>query len=151
MADIIRLSQHFTLAEAIRSDKAIELGDANTPTPEHLQNLRVSAYGMECVRMELGGFAIEVTSGYRNQRVNAAAGGVDDSAHALGWAWDFRSKRYAPYEAALRIASSRIPFDQLILETSRSIVHISFDPRLRQETLTQRGDAKSPFVAGIVQ
>ena len=86
------LSLHFTLAEFLRSDKADELGDPNTPDERHLRALHATALGMEQVRRILGSNPITITSGYRNPRVNAAVGGVPTSAHALGYAADFTVK-----------------------------------------------------------
>lgn len=141
----MKLSLHFTLAELTVTDTGLP----NQPAPEHLANLRLTAYGLELVRFELGGFPLIVTSAYRSAGVNKAVGGVPTSAHALGFAADWRSQRYAPLEAAQRIADSKILFDQLILEGSRRVVHISFDPRLRRQVLSQPGAAGSPVVPGL--
>ena len=53
--------------------------------------------------------------------------------------------------------AGKLEFDQLILETSRNIVHISFDPEggtrkqgMRGDVLTQKLGAGTPFQQGIV-
>jgi zinc D-Ala-D-Ala carboxypeptidase len=144
----MQLSQHFTLDEFIKSETAIAIGDANLPTPEDLENLRLNAQGMEEVRALLGGRAIIVTSGYRNRRVNAAVRGVPTSAHALGFATDFHHATLTDLEAARRIADSDLKFDQLIYEKGRC-VHISFDPRMRRQVLSQPGGPGSAVLQGI--
>lgn len=151
----MKLSPNFSLDEFTKSDTADRIGDANAPTPAHLENLRRAAEGMEQVRRILGGRAIIVTSGYRNPRVNKAVGGVPTSAHAQGHAIDFHHATLTDYEAArrLRDAAARpaeqFRFDQLIYEKGRC-VHISFDPRMRGQVLSQPGGPGSPVLQGIV-
>ena len=148
-----KLTPHFSLEEFLVSDKAEELGDPNTPTEQHLKNLQRTAEGLELVRSILGDCAIVITSGYRNPRVNAAVGGVKNSAHALGLAGDFRAAGFSALAAARRIRDAaqrgEITFDQLIHETSRRIVHISFDPRLRRQVLTQAGGPGTATTNGL--
>ena len=146
----MRLSPHFTLAEFTRSDKAIELGEPNQPTRAHLSNLQRLAAGLEKVRAICGDRPVTITSGYRNPKVNKVVGGVPTSAHALGHAADFRVSGLSPMAAARLIRDSDLVFDQLILETSRNIVHISFDPRQRRQVLTQKGGPGSRVEQGLV-
>lgn len=145
----MRLSPHFTLAEFTRSDKAESLKIANTPTKAHRSNLQRLAANLEKVRSLLGDRPITVTSAYRNPAVNAAVGGVKTSDHAQGHAADIVVAGLSPYETAKRIRDSGIKFDQLILETSRGVVHISFAPRMRQEVRTQAGGPGSPAPMGL--
>lgn len=149
----MKLTEHFTLAELTASATAAAMRNDNAPTPEHRRNLFILAEGLEVARAIVGG-PIVITSGYRNPVVNRAVGGVPTSAHALGLAADFRR----PGMSALAVARAlddaarkgRIRFDQLILETSRRIVHIAFDPRLRGQRLTQKGGPGTPCLPGIV-
>jgi zinc D-Ala-D-Ala carboxypeptidase len=154
------LTDHFTLGEFIVSSTAEKLGNDNMPTPEHLENLKRTAAGMEEVRSILGDCAIVITSGYRNPVVNRAVGGVANSAHALGCAADFRAAGFSALGAAKKLAEAhaagRIKFDQLILETSRKIVHISFDrdggtkkKGMRGEILTQAGGPGTAVQKGL--
>jgi zinc D-Ala-D-Ala carboxypeptidase len=155
-----KLSEHFSLGELTISSTAEQHGISNDPTPEHLENLKHTAAGLEKVRSILGDCAIVITSGYRNPEVNRKVGGVPNSAHALGHAADFRAAGFTAIGAAKRIRDARgagqIEFDQLILETSRSIVHISFDPkgggkgnRMRGDVLTQAAGPNTPFQQGL--
>ena len=82
------------------------------------------------------GHPIKVNSAYRSPKVNAAVGGVSNSAHALGWAVDFTCAEFgSPFEVCQAIAKSGIAFDQLIHER-RVWCHLSFEPRNRRQLLT---------------
>lgn len=146
------LTANFRLDEFTASDTADQHGIANTPTPEHLANIRDHlAPGLQQIRTRLGR-AIVLTSGYRNPVVNAAVGGVPTSAHALGFAADIRVAGMSARALAewIRDQSDIMAnVDQLILETSRQIVHISFDIRRRQQVLTQPGGPGTPVHQGI--
>lgn len=145
----MKLSRNFWLAELIASDAAAELGNANTPTPGHLANLRTLALGMEQVRAILGGVTIRIESAYRNARVNEAVGGVPNSAHALGLAADFVATGLTPLATARRLEASKLAFDQLILESGRGICHVSFAPLLRRDVLTQAGGPGTAIAQGL--
>jgi zinc D-Ala-D-Ala carboxypeptidase len=141
------LSAHFSLEEFSLSSKALSMGIANDPTPEHLENLRKLAERMEAVRA-LFDRAIEITSAYRNPQVNAAVGGVPHSAHAIGHAADFHVDGLADLEAAKRIRDSGLKFDQLIYEKNRCI-HISFAPTMRRHVMRQPGGPGSKCFQGL--
>jgi len=143
----MQLSAHFSLAELTRSDTANALGIANEPTPEHLENLKDLAQRMEAVRAVFDK-PIGISSGYRNPQLNKAVGGVSNSAHALGHAADFHVEGFEDLAAAKRIRDSGLKFDQLIYEQGRC-VHISFDPRLRQQVMRQPGGPGSQCFMGL--
>jgi hypothetical protein len=156
------LTPNFSLDEFLISDTAAREGIANTPTAIHLTRLRtVTAPGMQIVR-DVVGRAIVMTSAYRNPVINKMVGGVANSAHALAYATDSRAAALSPFTYASIIRDAMKPggklhakVDQLILESGRSIVHISFDPRTgkggpRGEVLTQKGGPGSPCVKGLV-
>ena len=142
----MKLSLHFTLAEFIASAAAGRMGDANLPTPEHLANLKLTAEFFEEVREILGNAPVTITSGYRNRRVNRAVGGVPNSDHARGYVGDFRHAILSPLECARRLRDSPLKFDQLILETSRRVCHLSRAPRMRRQVGEQRGGPGTPVV-----
>ncbi len=145
----MQLSPNFALVEFTRSSVATNRGLSNEPSAIHITNLRRLANALETVRM-LVGRAIIITSGYRSPAVNAAVGGVPGSAHGSGHACDIRVHNTNAKELARRIRDSGMQFDQLILETNRGVVHLSVDPRLRQQVLTQAGGPGTPVVQGIV-
>lgn len=151
------LTKNFSMAEFTVSSTADARGIANDPTPEHERRIRdVVAPGMQLIRDALG-VPVIITSAYRNPTVNRLVGGVPNSAHAEAWAVDFRAAGLSSFALAKRLEAMMKPggvlhgkVDQLILETSRRIVHVSFSPRLRAQLLTQRGGPGTPFEAGIV-
>ena len=145
----MKLSRNFTLAEMIASDAAAALGDANRPTAEHLANLRTLALGMEQVRAILDNRPVTIGSGYRNAKVNEAVGGVANSAHSLGLAADFKIEGLTAPATARTLAASTLVFDQLILESSRGVCHLSFAPALRREVMTQSGAPGSILRIGL--
>ena len=92
------LTEHFDLAELIRSDYAIRHDINNMPTdPEVANNLVTLAEGLERVRAVLGRPVI-VTSGYRCEAVNRAIGGASNSDHMRGLAADFHVGGMSPYD-----------------------------------------------------
>ena len=143
----MKLTEHFSLEEFILSSTALALKIENKPTPEHLENLKNLAAHMEKVRA-LFNLPIEITSGYRSPAVNAAVGGVPNSAHALGHAADFHVHGVSDLDAAKRIRDSNLDFDQLIFEKNRC-VHFSVDPRMRRQVLRQPGGPGSKVFVGL--
>lgn len=146
--EVIEFPEQFTLRELTRSDTAKRLNLDNQPKGEALKNLRKTAWAMVEVREKLQRpkayeweldevFPIYVSSGYRSPELNKhIPGSSNTSAHTLGWAVDFKCPGFGtPYEVAAKIAASGIKFDQLIYEYG-AWVHISFDPRMRQQILT---------------
>lgn len=126
-----QLSQHFSLEELTHTDTGLP----NHPSDTELDHLRSAAFRMEAVRTLLGGAAIHVDSGYRSMAVNLKVRGVPTSAHCLGYAIDFKCPDFGtPVEIVRAISESNIKFDQCIEEGTW--VHISFDPRLRQQVKT---------------
>jgi len=112
-----------------------------------MRNLQNLAAQMEKVR-GLFNLVIEITSGYRSPEVNKAVGGVPDSAHALGHAADFHVHGQEDLSVAKAIRDSGLKFDQLIFEKNRC-VHLSVDPKLRQQVLRQPGGPNSEVFDGL--
>ncbi len=125
----MRLSPHFTLNEALKSDTAQRKGLDNNPPIELIPVLCHTAFRMERVRLLLGGNGVVASSWYRGPALNAEVKGSSTSQHVKGEAVDFNAIGVATATAALRISRSDIPFDQLILEYpdgGSPWVHISF-------------------------
>ena len=134
----MNLTEHFTFAEVIRSDEAAELQVSNALPEAMMGNARIAAEGMERVR-ELLGHPVEVTSWYRCPQVNDAVGGAKESAHIEAFAVDFVCPAFGtPKQIVFEIVRSGIRFDKCIEEGRW--VHISFDPRLRQQLMTAHFD-----------
>lgn len=151
------LTKNFSLEEFLVSSTADARGIANTPTPEHERRIReVVAPGLQLIR-DIVGRSVLITSAYRNAQVNRLVGGVPKSDHTEAWAADIRAAGLSAFGLAKVIEAEMEEggrlhgkVDQLILETSRRIVHVSFAPRLRGQLLTQRGGPGTPFTPGIV-
>ena len=145
-----KLTEHFYLDEFLVSDTADNLGIPNTPTAGHLANIETYlAPGLEKARAVLDGRAIVITSAYRNPKINRIVGGTPTSAHPKGYAADIRVSGLTHFAVARALAASNLKFDQLILEISRNIVHLSFDPRLRRQVKTQAKGPGTPIVGGL--
>ncbi len=79
------------------------------------------------------GAPITLTSGFRTPERNALVGGVPNSAHLKGQAYDFVPKGISTKDAADRIAKSGIAFDQI--EDGGDHVHVSFAPTNRRQVI----------------
>ena len=145
----MKLSPNFTLEELTVSDTARRLGIPNTPIAVHLANMKVYlAPGLEMVRA-LVRKPVRVNSAYRNPEVNRRVGGTPTSAHPMGYAADITVDGMTAEDLARAIAAAMkartLKIDQLILESGRKVVHVSFDPRARGMRGHQPGAAGSPI------
>ena len=123
----IKLSEHFSLQEAVSSDKAVSLGIDNTDLGDDvIMNAIRTAGRMETVRSLLN-CAVHVDSWIRCLALNRAVGSKDTSQHILGEAVDFIAADFGtPLDICRAIIAAKptIGYDQLILE--HTWVHISF-------------------------
>ena len=137
---MIRLSEHFTLAELIASDWAERNQVDNTPPTEIIENLKRLAAKLEEVRTLLG-YPITINSGYRSSKVNKAIGGKPTSSHVQGLAADIKCPQFGtPEQVCKKISESNMAWDQLILEYAtpdgRGWTHIGINKQMRQQVLT---------------
>ncbi|PHP87228.1 peptidase M15 [Burkholderia sp. AU18528] len=149
----MQLTPQFTLEELTRSDTARDRKIDNTPTAAAVDNLCRLAPVLEQVRVMLGSKPIRITSGYRNQVVNRAVGGVPNSDHLTGRAADFQCSGFgAPRDIARAIAASGLPFDQIINEYDRwehiSVPAEGATPR-RQALTARKVGVKTTYTAGV--
>jgi hypothetical protein len=82
------------------------------------------------------GSPVQITSGLRSPQKNAQVGGVPNSAHLSGQAYDFVPKGMDTKTAAAKLAHSGIPFDQI--EDGGDHVHISFAPANRRQVIAAK-------------
>lgn len=113
----MKLSPNFTLEELTVSDYAARHGMDNTPSNEHLYNLKRLAAFLEGLRAMLGK-PITVNSAYRSPEVNAAIKGSKTSQHCQGTAADIKVAGMVPDQVVKRIIASTLPYDQVIREFS---------------------------------
>lgn len=146
----MKLSKHFTLAEATYSSTAITQNIDNKPSKEQLVQLVYTAQQMELVRHILLDSPVNITSWLRVSKLNAAVGGSPTSDHQTGASVDFKCPRFGtPRAICLELMKHKkeLGYDQLILEPTW--VHISFPlGRGRGQELTYVKGA--PFKKGIV-
>lgn len=147
--DAHRLSEHFLLSEFTRSATAQARGIDNTPSLQHVANLRQLARTLERVREALGGHPIIISSGYRSPELNRAVGGSATSDHANGLAADFTCPGYgSAREVCEAIVSAGIEFDQLIYEQGNTEwVHLGLGTRMRGQVMSWSRQAG--YVNGI--
>lgn len=109
-----KLTEHFTLEEMIVSPTAKRLGIPNTPTTQHIENMRYCCEKiLEPVRAKFG--PVQVNSSYRAPAVNKAVGGSKTSQHVNGQAIDFEVPGVDNKKVADWVADN-LEFDQVILE-----------------------------------
>jgi len=84
----MKLSKNLSLDEVIKSNTAIRRGIDNTPSEEHLENLKYLAEKVFQPIREHFGVPIYISSGYRSQALNEAIGGSPRSFHSHGMALD---------------------------------------------------------------
>ena len=125
----MNLTEHFTLAEFVRSETADRKHIDNTPTPEVVSNLRALCRNvLEPARMAFGA-PIYITSGYRCSALNAVVGGKPTSQHQYGEAADLQVQGVKNLRKLYNAIKSHGVFDQLLYETNRTgakWIHVSY-------------------------
>lgn len=120
----MKLSEHFTLEELTHSDTAIKLGIKNEPTEIEIGHLRMlCVYLLEPLRQAWGS-GIQVTSGFRCEKLNNKVGGSKTSAHRFGYAADIvpSNGKMAEFKRDIKriLANGSGEFDQCIDEKKGS-------------------------------
>ncbi len=136
------LSEHFTLAEAIRSESAKRNGISNMPTLEHIVNLKELAENIfEPIRANFR-VPIHISSGYRSKELNEKIGGSKTSQHCFGQAIDIDmdgTPNGVTNKMVFDYIKEKLPFDQLIWEFGTNEnpdwVHCSYSDRNRKQVL----------------
>ncbi len=136
----MNLSPHLTLLEVTNSSTAKRLGIDNTPTPEHLENLKILAEKIfEPIRNYFGK-PIKVSSGYRSKALNSAVPGASStSQHSLGEALDLDQDGMSTgvtNKMVFDYIKDNLEFDQLIWEfgttSNPDWVHVSYKSKGKQ-------------------
>ena len=111
----MKLSEHFTLQEFVKSQTAERMGIDNTPDSFAVAYMeKLCQEILEPVR-EHYGIPFSPSSGYRSPALCEAIGSSPKSQHAKGEAVDFEVPGVDNYELASWIEEN-LDFDQLILE-----------------------------------
>lgn len=147
----MKLSEHFTLEEFVRSRKAQARGIKNEPPAEAVEGLKLLVQHILEPLRQAWGQPIFVTSGYRSPRLNRAVGGARNSQHRLGQAADIVADlSLLNYDLGRLIIQLSLPFDQLIFEGCYveyvagrpqhrcRWIHVSYGPRQRREVIYEK-------------
>lgn len=130
----MKLSEHFTLEELTFSQTAVRNGINNNPSQAVRNNLKTLADNLEKIRTFLG-YPLRISSAFRCMELNRKIGGSVNSAHMDGLAADFTCEKFGkPIDVVKALHKSNIKVDQVIEEGTW--VHVSFDPKMRQQFLT---------------
>lgn len=150
----MKLSDNLLLAEVIKSNTAIKYGIDNSPTEEHLENLKAIAQNVFQRVREHFGKAIYVSSGYRSEALNERIGGSSTSQHCKGEALDLDAQVYGGLTNAQLFSyiEEWVTFDQLIWEfgsnTEPDWIHVSYkkDGNNRgQKLIAYKKDGKTKY------
>jgi hypothetical protein len=119
----MKLSENFSLSEFTETSTGLP----NKPNQEAITNLKyLVQYVLQPARDKFG--PIEVTSGYRSEKVNAAVGGSATSDHVHGRAADIQCEDMA---AVFNYIRKQLHFKQLIWEFGTNAqpkwIHVSYD------------------------
>lgn len=133
----MKLTEHFTLASMLRSQKATRQGytEQFNPSAEIIACLKALCVNvLEPIRLAVGK-PIMVSSGYRCERTNKAIGSKSkNSQHLFGQAADIEIEGLNNAEIISAIKRLDLPVDQCI-EEFNEWVHVSYGPRNRKEFL----------------
>jgi hypothetical protein len=131
----MKLSQHLSLSEVIRSESAKRNGISNMPIPLHIENFKLLAEKVfEPIRTHFG-VPIHISSGYRSVELNKCIGGSLTSQHCTGEAIDIDmdgTPNGVTNKMVFDYIKDNLQFDQLINEFDYSWVHVSYESTGKQ-------------------
>jgi zinc D-Ala-D-Ala carboxypeptidase len=145
----MQLSEHFELAEFIRSSTAKRAGISNMPTDAHLENIKLLCEKvLEPIRVHFDR-PIFLSSGYRSLALNSITKGASSSSqHCSGEAADIDMDGTNVTNAQIfNYIKDNLEFDQLIWEfgttTNPDWVHVSYESNGRQRKQILRAVKKN--------
>jgi len=150
----MKLSEHFNLEEFTKSSTAEKHKINNTPSAQHLSNLKaVVDTILEPVRKHFNK-PIKINSGYRGPELNKAVGGASSSQHCNGEAVDFEIEGI-PNKTVADWVTENLPFDQCILEfynpkegANSGWVHVSYKKtgqNRKQKLIAEKDGTKTVY------
>jgi hypothetical protein len=135
----MKLSENLDLGELTRSESARRVGISNTPTTEHIENMKKLATNVFQPIREHFGVPIFISSGYRSKALNTKIGGSSTSQHSSGEAIDIDmdgSSSGVTNKEVFDFIKDNLEFDQLIWEfgskNNPDWVHVSYESTGRQ-------------------
>ena len=124
------LSENFTYKEFEESETADKLGIDNTIKRDLIRNnIKELVFHILQPLRDKFDVPININSGYRCLKLNAAVGGVASSQHVMGQAADIVVEGKKPIEVAEMIVEMGLPYDQIGLYDT--FVHVSVSSRQR--------------------
>ena len=127
----MRISEHISYKEGVKSNTATRLGIDNTPGEYEIGNMELIAERIfEPLRAWVGG-PVKINSFYRNKELNLAIGGSQRSQHCEGRAIDLDDTfGYKTNAEMFHYIKENLNFDQMIWEfgsdKNPDWVHISY-------------------------
>ena len=112
--------RYFRLEEFLESSTARQKSIQNSPSWETIGHLNELALFLDGMR-DAWGSGIKVTSGFRNEDLNSAVGGVETSAHMSGYAADIvpSNGRFDAFVGFLKIWLKDKDWDQCLIEENK--------------------------------
>ena len=133
----MKLSENLELSEVIRSESAKRLGVNNTPTAEHIENLKALAENIFQPIRDHFGVPIRISSGYRSAALNKKIGGAKVSQHLSGEALDLDNDNTSiTNKEIFDFIVENLDFDQAINEFDYSWVHVSYTTKRKNRKQT---------------
>jgi zinc D-Ala-D-Ala carboxypeptidase len=133
------VSKYLELKDVTRSLSAKRLGIDNSPTPEHLQNIKKIGENIYDPLVVHFKNTIGVSSGYRSAALNKSIGGSKSSQHMTGEALDLDQdglNNGVTNKMIFDYIRENLDFDQLIWEfgdsTNPDWVHVSYESSGKQ-------------------
>lgn len=135
----MKIPKYFDLEEFLISSTARQKSIENLPSWDIVQNLLELGLFLDEIR-EAWGSGIRVSSGFRNEKLNIAVGGVLNSVHRLGFAADIvpMNGKFDEFVEFLKNYLKDKNYDQVIIESSGKSkwVHIGlWSPTHRQRRM----------------
>lgn len=144
LIDIIEAPDYFSFYELVHTDTGLN------NVPEYLvdvRNLVLCSRVLNYIRHQVG-FPISINSGFRSADVNRKVGGVSNSKHLYGCAFDIRPSvkykmRYLALLDILKNSPIREFLDELIPYREQGFVHISINMQILFAHVLEMVDDKS--------
>lgn len=145
----MKLSKNLSLVEVTRSESAKRNGIDNSPTPQHLENLKKLAVNIFQPIREHFKKPILISSGYRSEKLNRLMPGTSiTSQHCSGEALDIdMDGTKITNKQVFDFIKDNLDFDQLIWELGTDAnpawVHVSYESNGKQRKQVLRAIKKS--------
>ena len=136
----MKLTDNFTLQEMIQSQTALRNGIDNTPSSEHIENLKLLCEHILQPLRDDYNLPLVITSGYRSKKLAGLVGSNITSQLCSGCGADFTIPGIDNKKVFKHIIEN-LPFDQAILEyyteDNGGWIHVSYVPNGRGQALTK--------------